>query len=73
MDTFLPDAVVYTETVVHTPPEKFVSEAPYQIAIVEIPGIGRKTVRIVGERVKIGDAVTFHSYRDDIPCYGRPL
>lgn len=27
---------IYTETVVHSPPEPLVKEAPYQIAIVEL-------------------------------------
>ena len=48
---------VYTETVVHAAPERFQSEAPYQIAIVDIEGGGRTTVRVRGARVAIGDAV----------------
>jgi len=71
MNTSLPDGVVYTETVVRTPPEKYVEEAPYQIAIVDLPGAGRKTVRILGEYVTIGESVSFDSYRDDVPCYRR--
>jgi uncharacterized OB-fold protein len=77
MNTSLPDALVYTETVVHTPPEKYVSEAPYQIAIVDIERIGRKTVRILAERgnqrVSIGERVTFAGYRDGVPCYRRSV
>ena len=49
--------VVYTETVVYSPPEKYAAEAPYQLAIVDLKDGSRSTVRIVGERVKIGDAV----------------
>ncbi|HEX4771820.1 MAG TPA: OB-fold domain-containing protein [Bryobacteraceae bacterium] len=71
MNTRLPDGVVYTETVVHTPPEKYLQEAPYQIAIVNLAGLGRRTVRILGEYVKIGESVTFDSYRDNTPCYRR--
>ena len=55
----MPTGTVYTETVVHAPPEQFVADAPYQLAIVslnESPG-KRVTVRITGERVQIGDAV----------------
>jgi uncharacterized OB-fold protein len=50
--------VVYTETVVHSAPEKFVAEAPYQVAIVTLDGGGRVTARIEGERVVIDDRVT---------------
>ena len=48
---------VYTETVVHAAPEAFAKEAPYQVAIVKLEEGGRITARIVGERVRIGDAV----------------
>ena len=49
--------VVYTETVVHAAPEAFVAEAPYQIAIVTLEDGSRTTMRIIGERVGIGDRV----------------
>jgi uncharacterized OB-fold protein len=69
----LADGVIYTETVVHTPPERYASEAPYQIAIVEIPGDGRITARITGasfpERAKIGDRVLFSQWRDGVPYF----
>lgn len=71
MNTSLPEGVVYTETVVRTPPEKYAEEAPYQIAIVDLPGIGRKTVRILGEYVTIGESVSFESYRGGVPRYRR--
>jgi uncharacterized OB-fold protein len=71
MNIGLPDGVVYTETVVRTPPEKYAGEAPYQIAIVDLPDVGRKTVRILGDSVAIGELVTFDSYRDTVPCYRR--
>ncbi len=44
-------ARVYTETTVHT------AAVPYQIAIVELEDGSRKTVRIEGDRVAIGDPV----------------
>lgn len=57
------DAVVYTETVVFAPPEQYAADAPYQLAIVDLPSGERTTVRILGkslsERVSIGDRVTF--------------
>jgi len=69
----LPDGFVYTETVVHTPPERYVSEAPYQIGIVDIPGRGRVTARILGNaptaRARIGDRVVFSEWRDGVPYF----
>lgn len=62
-------ATVYTETVVHMAPEQFASEAPYQLAIVTLEDGHRRTVRIAGERVKIGDAVEFVEDRNGIPFY----
>jgi uncharacterized OB-fold protein len=63
------NGIVYTETVVHMAPEQFVADAPYQIAIVTLENEGRRTVRIAGERVKIGDAVEFVEDRNGIPFY----
>lgn len=59
---------VYTETVVHAAPEQFVADAPYQLAIITLDG-GRKTVRILGERVQIGDSVEFVEDRNGIAFY----
>jgi uncharacterized OB-fold protein len=57
------EAVVYTETVVFAPPEQYAADAPYQLAIVELPSGERTTVRILGktpsERVSVGDRVIF--------------
>lgn len=64
--------IVYTETVVHSAPEQFVSEAPYQLAIVTLAEAGRLTVRIAGDRrVAIGDQVVFDHSRDGIPFFRR--
>lgn len=60
---------VYTETVVHMAPEQFASDAPYQLAIVTLEDESRRTARIVGERVQIGDAVEFVEERNGIPFY----
>jgi uncharacterized OB-fold protein len=62
-------AAVYTETVVHMAPEQFTADAPYQIAIVTFEDESRRTVRIAGERVHIGDAVEFIEDRNSIPFY----
>jgi uncharacterized OB-fold protein len=61
--------VVYTETVVHSAPERYAAEAPYQIAIVTLEGGGRVTARIVGERVAIGDRVIEEDRGDGVPCF----
>lgn len=69
------EAVVYTETTVHTAPERYVSDAPYQLAIVEAENSARFTVRIAvdgeGTRAKIGDAVRFMEEREGVAFYSR--
>ena len=62
---------IYTETVVHSAPEQFVSEAPYQLVIVVFDeGGGRLTARVAGsQRVAIGDRVEFDHERDGIRFY----
>ncbi|MEQ1886997.1 MAG: OB-fold domain-containing protein [Bryobacteraceae bacterium] len=61
--------VVYTETVVHAPPEQFVADAPYQLAIISLSNGGRLTARIDGARIAIGDAVNFVELRNGIPYF----
>ncbi|HEY7338685.1 MAG TPA: OB-fold domain-containing protein [Bryobacteraceae bacterium] len=61
--------IVYTETVVHAAPAQFVADAPYQLAIVDLEGGERRTVRILGERVGIGDAVEFAEDRSGIAFF----
>lgn len=67
------EAVVYTETVVYAPPEQYATDAPYQLAIVDLVAGGRTTVRILGktpaERVSIGDRVTFVNETDGVRYY----
>ena len=62
---------VYTETVVHSAPEQFVNEAPYQLAIVDLDDrSGRVTARITpNARVAIGDRVEFDHDRDGIKFF----
>ena len=62
-------STVYTETVVHAAPAEFVADAPYQLAIVSLDGGTRLTVRILGERVKIGDKVELAETRDGIELF----
>ena len=61
--------IVYTETVVFSPPEAYVNDVPYQLAIVELESGQRITGRIAGERAQIGDRVTFSEFRADVPFF----
>jgi uncharacterized OB-fold protein len=61
--------VIYTETVVHAAPAEFVADAPYQLAIVSLDSGGRLTVRIAGERVKIGDKVELAETRGGVEFF----
>lgn len=65
--------VVYTETVVHTPPEQFAADAPYQLAIIDLENGARLTVRILGkepeDRAHIGDSVVFVEERGGVAYY----
>ena len=63
--------MVYTETVVHAPPEQFAADAPYQLAIVSLTEGGRITARIEGARVIIGDPVNFIEDRGGIPFFAK--
>ena len=69
------DGTVYTETVIHSPPEQYASDAPYQIAIVHLDNGSRLTVRVIGkepqERAHIGDRVVFIEERDGVSYYRR--
>jgi uncharacterized OB-fold protein len=60
---------IYTETVVWSAPEAHLKDAPYQMAIVVLDAGGRITARLLGDRVQIGDAVTFAEYRDGVPYF----
>jgi uncharacterized OB-fold protein len=67
---------IYTETVVHSAPEQFVGEAPYQLVIVRLDKADASrhsvTARIAGnERVAIGDRVILDHERDGVPFFRR--
>ena len=70
-----PAGIVYTETVVFAPPQQYVSEAPYQIAILDLEDGTRTTVRILAEspaeRVRIGDCAIYVKERDGVLYYRR--
>jgi uncharacterized OB-fold protein len=67
------DGVVYTETIVHSPPEQYAADAPYQLAIIDLDSGGRVTVRVLGkeshERAHIGDRVVFVEDRNGVAYY----
>jgi uncharacterized OB-fold protein len=60
---------VYTETVVHSAPEAYVNEAPYQIAIVIRDDGSRVTGRILGGRVSIDDEVELAETHGGVPYF----
>ena len=67
----LGSGTVYTETVVWSPPEAYVNDVPYQLAIIELEGGRRVTGRIDGERVQIGERVSFAKFRNNVPFFRR--
>ena len=74
MDPFATqEGVVYTETMVHIPPEQYVADAPYQLAIIDLDEGRRLTARILAagadERVQIGDRVAFVEERNGVGYY----
>jgi uncharacterized OB-fold protein len=60
---------VYTETLIHSAPEAFVSEAPYQLIIVTLDSGTRLTGRVSGDAVEIGDAVILAEERNGVPFF----
>jgi uncharacterized OB-fold protein len=60
---------VYTETVVYSPPEAYVNDVPYQLAIIQLENGRRLTGRIDGERAQIGDRVSFVEFRNSVPFF----
>ena len=60
---------MYTETVIWSAPEAFAADVPYQTAIVTLEGGGRVTVRVLGDRVAIGDRVTEADPQGGIPFF----
>jgi uncharacterized OB-fold protein len=61
--------VVYTETLIHSAPEAFVSEAPYQLIIVALDNDKRVTGRVSGDRVAIDDPVVLADERNGVPYF----
>ena len=65
----LTGGTVYTETVIFSPPEAYVNDAPYQIAIIDLDNGGRLTARIDGDSVVIGDRVEYLDHRQGTPYF----
>ena len=61
--------IVYTETLIHSAPQAFLAEAPYQLIIVSLDEGGRVTGRVTGEPVVIGDTVQLAEQRDSVPFF----
>jgi uncharacterized OB-fold protein len=60
---------VYTETLIHAAPERFVAEAPYQVVIVTLQTGERVTGRITGPAVAIDDRVQLVEKKDGVPFF----
>jgi uncharacterized OB-fold protein len=60
---------VYTETVVYSPPEAYVNDVPYQLAIIQLENGRRLTGRIDGERAQVGDKVAFIDFRNNVAFF----
>ena len=75
--TDLGTGTIYTETVVYSPPEAYVNDVPYQLAIIELAGGRRVTGRVIsenaGERAQIGDRVEFADFRNNVPFFKKQL
>ncbi len=69
----LSGGLIYTETVVWSPPEAYAKDAPYQLAIVALDKGAKVTGRILGDRVQIGDRVEFLELRGGVPYFGKKL
>ncbi len=67
------DGIIYTETIVHSAPEQYAADAPYQLAIVLLDSGGRLTARVLGktphERTQIGDRVSFIEEQNGVAWY----
>ena len=62
--------MIYTETLVHSAPEQFVNEAPYQLVIVTLESGGKITGRLAtNDRVVIGDHVDYVEHRNGTPYF----
>jgi uncharacterized OB-fold protein len=61
--------VVYSETVIFLAPAEFLSEAPYQIAIVDLDNGKREMGRVAEDRVSIGDRVALCEHRNGVPIF----
>jgi uncharacterized protein len=68
-ETHLGSGTVYTQTVIHSAPEAFLNDVPYQIAIVELENGERVTARILGGPAAIGDRVSHVDSRLGIPFF----
>lgn len=62
--------VVYSETVVWSPPTELASIAPYQLVLIEQENGPRLVGRTApGERVQIGDTVTLDSVTGGVSIF----
>lgn len=58
--------VVYSETVVHSPPAELVGQAPYQLLLVTLADGTRVMGRTRGDNLRIGDSVAAVEIREGV-------
>lgn len=63
--------IVYTQTVVHSAPEAYVADAPYQLVIVTLEDGRRVTGRMLGGTAAIDDKVELAEERHGTPYFRR--
>jgi uncharacterized OB-fold protein len=77
--TLSQEGIVVTSTVIHVPPDEFLNEAPYAMAVVETPEGARFMTQIVdcdpstvlpGMEVKLEFRLIRKEGRSGILCYG---
>ena len=54
---------------VYSPPEAFVNDVPYQLAIVTSRAAAGDGAQLTGERAQIGDRVQFAEFRNNVPFF----
>lgn len=67
------DGVVYSETVVHSPPAELAGQAPYQLVLVTLDGGTRVMGRAAGGKLEIGDRVSRKEIREGVPFFEKVI
>lgn len=60
------NGVIYSYTNIYAATEKFLSEAPYYVILVELDNVGLVTARLTGGEPNIGDKVSLSRMEDNV-------